>query len=540
VGDTLTIPSSLSMSMGSRPTQSPNGKLLVSAVDREHPLYEANKLLWGHLSLLYEGGDIIKRSAGEFLIRRPKEDGEVWNTRLSMFTYQNLLRNGIGWYKSRMFKEDPSFTYDTSIDQYYRTDFMQDANGAKMSFVEVFRQTFTKCAVLGKSFVLVDLPSPSSDEIPASLADQREKGLLNPRLAVYSPLSAINWDYDRRGDLNWIIFKETDYVSSFAAQPRIRDRWYYFDRVNYTVYEVERDATQTVASRDVEVTEVDSGPHALAAHNIVPVVCIDFEDSLWLGKSVYLPILAHLNQDNSLAWALFMSNLAMPVIISDGDISDSNREEGGYYQLPIGSSFNWTEPKGTSFEHSANRLNQLREEVYRSMYLQAQGRSMSATPSMQSGRSKEVDMVPSADIMCAMGVQIREAMTKVLEMAALARDDKKLDVSIEGYQFYEEMTTEEVFAAATTLEIRIPSPTFERTLYKKVSDRWTRDQTPQLRSKIHEEIDEGELMEEREEKMMQKQIQATADKMKVKAKQTLAPGRGGSQPSLKTPSTKIK
>jgi hypothetical protein len=44
------------------------------------------------------------------------------------------------------------------------------------------------------------------------------------------------------------------------------------------------------------------------------------KDEYWIANRVYLQLCDHLNQDNSLGWALFMANLAMPAIFSNHDI----------------------------------------------------------------------------------------------------------------------------------------------------------------------------------------------------------------------------
>jgi len=153
-------------------------------------------------------------------------------------------------------------------------------------------------------YVPIDLPKPGDNApVPATLADQKSSGALDPYLVLYDPRQAINWECDSYGNLVWIVFAVTTEQREFGKGRKIIDRWYYFDRTQYAVYEAARvepsngqqvsltnpAAVAIDAEKPTTAKLVDFGPHALADAGRVPVECIEVPEDMWLGNRVYAP-----------------------------------------------------------------------------------------------------------------------------------------------------------------------------------------------------------------------------------------------------------
>jgi hypothetical protein len=261
---------------------------------------------------------------------------------------------------------------------------------------------------------------------------------------------------------------------------------------------------QAMASdRDPEIPLIAEGLHALAEFNRCPVRRYVLPENLWIANRAYLPLLDHFNQDNTLAWALFMANLAMPVIIGDVDLTNQVLSEMGFIQLPEGCSYKWTEPEGKSFAVSQERINQLREEIYRAMYLYGLGREQSSTAGASSGFSKQMDFMAASDILDALGEVIIEGMQNMLIDVADARSDDGLVFDVRGFHFEEHVTLQEIETIDRAINMLIPSETFEKELYRLVARAFLKDANPELFEKIIQEITAGPTRLEREKDMMQ-------------------------------------
>lgn len=468
--------------------------------------------------------------------------------RKERFTYQNILGTALGWYGAAMFKTTPEIFFKDQNDQLLSDEstkfygkFLDQCDGNGTSFVDFFKRVFSCLLSYGSAWVLTDLRALGPDEAPpVTLEEQRSRGLLNPHLILYTPLNVINWQCDSSGSLEWVIVKVTAEKQEFLQKPILVDTWYYYDRENYRVYEDKRKAGEIVVPTEGPgriAQLIREGRHALADEKRVPVRQLLLSEGLWLANRAYLLLIDHLNQDNTLAWSLFMSNLAIPVIIGDVDASNMTNSENGFLQFPAGTTYTWTEPQGNSFVQSATRLDSLREEAFRCMHLQAQGRSMHATPAMQSGRSKVLELAPAKDILTGMGDDVRSHMQSVLTDVAAARQQPDVKPDVRGLQFEDNMTTEEVFAVSSVLGLRIPSKTFERAIYKKTVRSWMPDANRQQLDVVYKEIDNGPTIDERNEQDLQKRIALAKAGMEQALTKKLPggpaqpPGRGGAGPS---------
>lgn len=514
----------------------------IKLLDMKHPEYEARFEAWLDLSLLYEGGAALKARSERILKKRPREDEEVYAARMDHFTYQNILGTGLGWYGAAMFDEAPEIFFNGKPGDKDWTEFLSNCDGVGTTFVDFFKRVFQILLTYGAGWILTDLKAlQPGDPQPLSLADERQRGLLDPHLVGYSPLNVINWQFDEFGKLKWAVVKTETQQQRFLRDPEMVSTWYYYDEEKYVVYEDRR-----AVKDDIQVAVDDSrrfatflreGRHSLSHVGRPPIRKIILSEGLWLANRAYLLLMDHVNQDNALMWGLFMSALAIPIVIGDVDPSSMTYAETGYLQFPAGTQYMWSEPEGKSFAICAKRVDSLREESFRSMNLQAQGRSMRATPAMQSGRSKILEMAPAKQTLNGMGDDLRKSMQDVLTDVKDARRERDTRPDVRGFNYQDDMTTEEVFAVSSVLNMRIPSRRFEKYVQKKVAKAWMVDANREELVKVYEEIEAGPTMEEQEQKdqqdrmKMAKSSMQTALAARASAGPEMPPGRGGGGPS---------
>ena len=528
------------------PTRPPDeeGGQPVNLLDLKHPEYEARLEAWLDLSLLYEGGAALKARCERLLKKRPREDEEVYASRMDRFTYQNILGTGLGWYGAAMFDVPPEIFFNGESGPEAYTKFLSNCDGIGMTYVDFFKKVFQVLLTYGVGWTLTDLRAlEEGEEPPKTREEENQRGLLDPHLACYSPLNVINWQFDAMGKLLWAVVKTEVQQQKFLGKAEIVSTWYCYDRENYTVYEDRRspeEQTRIATDNSGRIARLVRGParHSLAHVGRLPLRRITLSEGLWLANRAYLQLVDHLNQDNTFSWSLFMSNLAIPVVIGDFDPSNMTYAETGYLHFPEGTTYGWSEPEGNSFIHSAKRVESLREECFRSMNLQAQGRSMRATPAMQSGRSKILEMAPAKQILSGMGDDLRRSMQEVLVDVRDARREPKVEPDVRGFNFQEDMSTEEVFSVSSLLKMRIPSRTFEKYMLKKVAKAWMRDANRKDLVVVYDEIEAGPTLEEQERKDLKDRVKLAKEDMRSSLGDRgtaleRPPGRGGAGPSVK-------
>ena len=516
----------------------PDGGVAVRLLDQRHAEYDLRYETWVDLSLLYDNGAALKNRCERLLKKRPREDEEVYAARMDRFTSQPILSMGLGWYGAALFDTPPEVFFNggsKSVKDNFYDKFLDDCDGIGTTYIDYFKRVFQILLTYGAGWVLTDIESVGDDEQPPlTLEDERVRGFLDPHLIVYTPLNIINWKEDEVGRFEWVVVRTEAQEQEFLKNAEIVTTWYCYDRTTYKVYEDRRKPEEQIRIATDDSGRIAKllrqGTHSLASVKRVPVRRLMLSEGLWLANRAYLLLVDHLNQDNSLAWALFMSNLCMPVIIGDVDANHDVYSETGYLQFPAGTEYKWSEPDGKSFTISAKRVESLREECFRSMNLQAQGRSMRATPAMQSGRSKQLEMAPAKQVLASMGDDVRRHMQAVLVDVKDARRDYKVEPDVRGFNFEDDMTVEEIFAVTSLLSLKIPSRKFEKYVQKKIAKSWMTDANRDELVKVYDEIEAGPTMEEQQQQEFDRQQKAAKENMRSALQSKMPPGRGGSGP----------
>ncbi len=478
--------------------------LPVKQLDAQHAEYASYHDAWDELDLLYQGGAAIRAAAQRFLVKRPKELAEVFAARVQRFAYQNVIGPALGWYQSSMFEDDPDVHIrrnDADVTDEFYVRFLGDCDRGGTGFIDFARKVFLSSLLFRSAWVLIDLPKP--DAQPATLADQRKLGALDPYLVLYDPRQVINWECDSYGNLLWVVIATTVEERSLGQSPRVIDRWYYFDRTDYAVYEAAR---QDPSRKQDVASLVAEGRHAMADHGRVPIRRMELPDGLWMGNRGYLSVLAHLNLQNAYHWGLMMS--CLPVAVISGEYNDPPTvSEVSYIKLGETGKFYYAEPSGVSYKIAGEEVGVLREEIYRQLHLQAQGRSTAATPSAQSGYSKEMDARPSDDILNGLGDYLRAFLQLVLGDVARIHGDADIRVDVRGFAFDDDNADAEIATAQAEAALAIPSDTLEREMHKRVARCLLKDARPEVIKAVEQEIDAAPSRSEREAQQAQQQQQ---------------------------------
>jgi hypothetical protein len=484
----------------------------VEAIDVQHADYTTYIDAWNQLELLHAGGVRLKNQAQMFLMRRPKEMVDVYMERGKRFVYQDILGTIVGWYVAKLYEREPRIDIETG-DEFYEK-FLKDCDRSGGTFVDADRDHFINQLLYGRSYALIDLPRVESEI--ASRADEIEAGI-EPYLTIWDPRTVINWQTDEDGNFNWIVMKSVRQVQDEPlSKPRTESYWHIFDRQQYYTYRYIQAADDAVLSdkrtdQKAIATLIDSGPHALSASNRVPVRCLSVPDTLWLGNRAYLQLWDHLDTENTYSWKLFMANLPLLVLKGEPNMTGMSVSESAWLHLKDEkASIEWLEPDGSSFEEARQRLQYLREEIYRCFYLQAQGRSSSATGSAASGYSKELDMAPSADVLNMFGARHRADMQLLLSDVALVRGDAEFKADIGWQKFDDKPTMAAISVAQAVQDLGIENPVFERELDKRVISAALDDANEETKAAALKLVDESPSRSEKKTAEQQMQQQAFA------------------------------
>ena len=450
-------------------------------INREHPVYIARKAMWKQYKDLYAGGERLRMSASEYLVRRHKEPGEVYQERLGRVFYENYIGSIVDWYAATLMRREPMLQLegnDAGAKTFYSV-FSEDCDLKGTNLHEFFRQRFTQTMVCGSSYVVVDFPRATGPAL--NRAEEDASGRSRAYLTDYSADEVINWNYDPSSGLDWVVIR-----TSCLKQSKVTDakweketRWIYYDRENFQVYRKAGDGQQ--------IELIDEGRHGLAGLQRVPVFEMKVSEGLWLVNKAALLQLEHFNKSNALSWALTMGLFATPVIYSEREWNQIVGESY-YIQLAPQDRFGWTEPEGKVYQIAADNLVRLKDEIYRVCYLMNQAGSGTGDQRM-SGLSKERDFSVTQEVLRAYGDAVKHTMKQVLKAVAEARQDG-VSIDVLGMDEFDIGDfSNELDDARKLLDLGIASDTLKKQIFKRLAFKYLCDARQEIKNRVAEEID---------------------------------------------------
>src|SRR5436190_1465776 len=256
-------------------------------INREHPEYIAQKAMWKQYRDLYSGGERLRQNASEYLVRRQKEPGEVYQERLSRVFYENYSGSIIDWYAATLMRREPMMLFEggDNVTKAYYNLLADDCDLKGTNLTEFFRRRFVDALIYGCSYTVVDFPRASGPAL--TRAEEDASGHSRAYLVDYTADEVINWNYDQTGGLEWVVIR-----TSVLQQSKITDakweketRWIYYDRETFRIYR------RTAESSPIE--PIDEGLHSLAPLRRVPLFAMKVSEGLWLMNKSGLLQLEH-------------------------------------------------------------------------------------------------------------------------------------------------------------------------------------------------------------------------------------------------------
>lgn len=454
----------------------------MQTIDREHPDYVARKAMWKQYTDLYAGGEQLRLNACDYLVRRQKEPGQVYEERLRRVFYENYIGSIVDWYAATLMRREPMLQFegnDVAAKGFYNL-FSDDCDLKGTNLHEFFRQRFVQVMVCGSSFVVVDFPKARS--VAQTRAEEDASGRSRAYLSEYAANEVINWNYDETGVLDWVVVRTSCLQQSKATDTKWEreTRWIYYDREHYQVYRSSGEA------RTLEL--IDEGRHGLAAQRRVPVFEMKVSEGLWLMNKAALLQLEHFNKSNALSWALTMGLFASPVIFSD---KEWNQVMGESYFIQLGKEdrFGWTEPEGKVYQIAADNLVRLKDEIYRVCYLMNQAGTSSGGDLRMSGLSKQRDFGVTQEVLRAYGDMLKDTMKQVLRAIAEARQDE-ISIDVSGMDEFDIGDfSNELDDAKKLLDLGIASETLKKQVFKKLAFKYLCDARQEIKNRVADEID---------------------------------------------------
>src|SRR4051794_21351764 len=165
----------------------------MQTINREHPEYVARKAMWRQYQDLYAGGERFRLNAGEHLVRRQKEPGEVYQERLARVFYENYIGSIVDWYAATLMRREPMLLFegDDGGARTFYSELTHDCDLKGTGLSEFFRRQFVQMLVYGRSYTVVDFPRSTGAAL--TRAEEDASGRSRAYLVDYTAEEVINW-----------------------------------------------------------------------------------------------------------------------------------------------------------------------------------------------------------------------------------------------------------------------------------------------------------------------------------------------------------
>ena len=184
--------------------------------ERRHPYYTKTLPIWRKATLAYKGGRKYVRNT---LTKHPSETDEEFKYRQEHSYNINLIKYSAHKFGDYIFSKPPRRTGANS-------DIVKDFDRKGKDANAVMREIFDYFTIYGLSWIFVDMPVLNGDLVSLDVK-QNEK--IRPYVNAVAPMDVPDWDFDDKGELNWIIREEviTEKSNPFVKPVRKKRRTLY-------------------------------------------------------------------------------------------------------------------------------------------------------------------------------------------------------------------------------------------------------------------------------------------------------------------------
>ena len=446
---------------------------------------------------LYAGGVHFHREIDRFFCPNPNEPPSLAKDRKKELFYTNHVGPIADFFASMLFAAphnirsiDAKTKEPVEVDAFY-AEFADDIDGGGEALPDFYRARFTEALVAGTAWIRARLPEAT--QAPASKVEYEEQGLGDATLQPILSENVLDWETDETGGLLWAVIYDCKCPRPSPDKPRkeITETWTILDNEKESVYQLTYDPDKTKPDDETDIPLVAEIPHRFPR---VPLICIRPRESLWLMNRVADIQVEHFKIENGLNWAIRRTCYPTPVFkLADPDVPPK-MGQGSYIVIGKDDDFTFTSSGPAPFDVISNRLDGIRDNIYRVTRQMAAGVNNNAAAVGRSADSKAQDAAATHVVLLAYADLVKDAIEETMELISDARGDIDVTFSVEGLDLFDDSATAAlVNTAKVAKDLAIPSDTFKREMAKRVAQQLLPDLPQDVQDKIRDEIETADL-----------------------------------------------
>lgn len=480
--------------------------LKLEYLESQHEHYKDWLPTWLKIHHLVEGGHLLEKNKEAYLPKRAGEEQAIYQTRISKFTYQNLLGSAIQQQSAKLTAGSYSIS---NVDDEFWSNFRENIDSKGRSERDLIGRLFRTALQFGSCYIQVDKPKAAVK--PINKLQERQLGL-RPYLVLYTPMDVIDWE--EAGDsLSMVKIRQVStYRANIFTKPLPKATWTIITPEYILKYSalvklskdgriletLDADGKGTPVSEDTTIAIETAVAHGMG---IMPIRKFELPSDLYVGNHAYLKAFEHLNLDNikydSASLATYIQRVYKPYRVPDEDTSQSFTQESPEEKMLSGNpyilkaeSFSFEEMQGTALTVLGNILEKLENQVRDLVALG--GLSADKRAVEQSGVSKKLDMALQELVLRAYGALIVDFYQDILQLVAKAAGMVGDPISVNGFDHFELDSLDDLLSVASqiqSLQDLLP-PTARKLFSRQLSSQLIKNASAEEQQQINEEIEQ--------------------------------------------------
>lgn len=394
--------------------------LEVSKLETKHPEVAINWETFETIEDLCEGGERLYSKRRRYIKKKPDEPDNVYQFRLSHFTYDPIIAENINKMVTRL--SSASYVVEgisqTGEEAKKWNKFRRNFNGEGQEESEFLEQVFESLIKFRKVYAVLDYPEEGSDV---------------PYVSIFDPRSVVNFDKD------WVKIRQVKYQSSPIGESEIYLEWIIIDKKKIIKYkaDLEMSEKEELVYKSLgseirqKVQDVMNGEHSVLVASKVseiehgwgklPVVAVELKAGLWVTNLVCHLMKEHLKLHNNIsttaALAGQIQRLFTPLQETESrvyDIQETKLQTGNEHIL-VGQNFSYNETQGSAVKTVQGYIDNLEKRI-KDLLFSAGISSGQQQPSQESGVAKSLDFVSQEQALRSYGQVITKFYKQILQL----------------------------------------------------------------------------------------------------------------------------
>ena len=397
------------------------------------------------IEILFKGSSEFDRYKEFFIPRKPDEPLDLYNYRLFLSSYDNLLSQCTGSLLNKF--TDVSYTVEglpegETISSKLWNRIRKSLDGNGLNEREFFQRLLLELIKFGRVGIVYSLTGNPT----GNLRDDFLSGV-QPKIKIYSSPNIIDYGLDDKGNYDYVKIESLVTKNNPLSSDQIFANWEIYTKDSYMRFEVEveknevgcyvpKTTQKTITEARIGLINVECVESYLHGFPSIPVQIIEVDETKHLAHKAYSVEKSRILISNHTNFASVTVGGQIQRVIKPlegvDDIEGFGGDDFGLHTVIQADSYKMVETSGSSIKVLQEREQAL-SDIVRDLFYNSSISNSRHRVSQESGKAKQLDFAPLQDYLTTMGLICCETLENIYRyFSQILGDNVKESINITG------------------------------------------------------------------------------------------------------------